>query len=143
MRPYGCTTYTHDSSNTFWKIGPRGKNSIFVDYSKTFKRYVFIGEPDSVSVTKFESRETTFLQSNIQKNGDICSKQSIYAMHDQVELTLVHSSGIDDTTDGEANVPDSTPYDFVDTERIADLVSNVSDCGHAPSVSVLLRHRLR
>lgn len=43
-RPWGCTVYNHNSSIKLGQIGPRGKKIIFVVYSETYKRYVFIVE---------------------------------------------------------------------------------------------------
>ena len=55
LKPQGCAAYVHDSSYRHGKLGPRGKNSIFIRYSEHSKGHVFIGENESGNVTKFES----------------------------------------------------------------------------------------
>ena len=40
MRPWGCATYVHNISHEYEKLGPRGKECIFIRYSKYSKGYV-------------------------------------------------------------------------------------------------------
>ena len=55
LKPWGCTTYVHDTSSKFRKLGPRGRKSVFIRYSDVSKGYVFVGEQDDGSITEFES----------------------------------------------------------------------------------------
>ena len=51
MRPWGCTTYIHNTSHEYGKFGPRGKKCIFIRYSEFSKGYVFLGEDMTRRVT--------------------------------------------------------------------------------------------
>ena len=55
LNPWDCAAYVHDSSYKYGKLGPSGKNSIFIRYSEHSKGNVFISENESGSVTEFES----------------------------------------------------------------------------------------
>lgn len=94
---------------------PRRMKNIFIGYSKTCKMYVYISKHNKGSVFKFESRDTTFLDIEFFKTVDIGSDYSQYELLDEVEFQLVHSSGINDTTNDEF-VPrssNSTPAETI------------------------------
>ena len=40
----GCTTYIHNNSHQYGKLGPRGKKYIFIRYFELSKGFVFVGE---------------------------------------------------------------------------------------------------
>jgi len=71
LRPWGCTTYVHDPSHKYGTLGPKGKKCIFVRYSETSKRFVFMWLQESGSITEFESRDVTFLESEFPNRGGI------------------------------------------------------------------------
>ena len=71
LRPWGCAAYVHNTSSKYGKSGPRGKKSIFVRYPEVSKGYVFIGEQENSTVTKFESRDVVFIENEFPKSGDI------------------------------------------------------------------------
>ena len=48
---WGCTTYIHNTSHEYEKLGPRGKKCIFIRYSEFSKGYVFLGEDMTGRVT--------------------------------------------------------------------------------------------
>jgi hypothetical protein len=58
-------------SHQHGKLGPQGKKSIFIRYSKHSKGYVFIGEQSSESVTEFESRDVIFLENEFPRKSEI------------------------------------------------------------------------
>lgn len=47
MKSWGFSTYTHDLSHKYGKLGPRGTKSMFVRYFETFKGYMFIGKHEN------------------------------------------------------------------------------------------------
>ena len=51
MRPWGSTTYIHNTSHEYGKLGPRGKNCIFIRYSEFSKGYVFFEEDMTGRIT--------------------------------------------------------------------------------------------
>ena len=55
LRPWGSTTFVHNPSPKFGKLGSRGRKCIFIRYSEHSKRYVFIGENADGTVTEIES----------------------------------------------------------------------------------------
>ena len=44
LRPWGSTSYVHNTSHRYGKLGPRGKKCIFIRYYKHSKGYMLIGE---------------------------------------------------------------------------------------------------
>ena len=57
MPPWGCTTYVHNFSYEYRKLGPKGKKFIFIRYSESSKGYIFLREDINGSLTKIESRD--------------------------------------------------------------------------------------
>ena len=51
MRLWGCVAYVHNVSHEYGKLGPKGKKCIFIRYSESSKRYIFLGEDINGSVT--------------------------------------------------------------------------------------------
>ena len=62
MRPWGCTTYVHNFSYEYGKLGPKGKKCIFIRYSESSKGYIFSGKDINGSVIEIESRDVIFLE---------------------------------------------------------------------------------
>ena len=71
LRPWDCTAYVHNTFSKYGKLGPRGKKSIFVRYPEVSKRYIFTGEHENGTVTKFESRDIVFIENEFPKLGDV------------------------------------------------------------------------
>ena len=71
LRQWGSAAYVHDSSHKYKKLGLKGKKCIFIRYSELSKWYMFLGEQSNGSVTKFESRDTIFLESKFPSKGEI------------------------------------------------------------------------
>ena len=90
LRPWGCAAYVHESAHQHGKLGPRGKKSIFIRYSEHSKEYVFIGEQPSGSLTKFESRDATFLENDFLTKGKINQDLSLYEIRDQDDLIVTN-----------------------------------------------------
>ena len=68
---HGATTYIHNPSHKYGKLGPRGRKCIFIRYNEHSKGYVFIGENENGTVTKLESRDVTFLEDDFPRMGEI------------------------------------------------------------------------
>ena len=62
MRLWGCTTYVHNFSYEYGKLGPKGKKCIFIRYSESSKGYTFSGKDINGSVIEIESRDVIFLE---------------------------------------------------------------------------------
>ena len=69
-------------------MGPRGKKSIFIKYSKHSKSHVFIGENESGSVIEFESLNVTFLENEFLRRCDVNRGLSLFEMEDQDDLLI-------------------------------------------------------
>ena len=93
LKPWGCTAYVHDSSHKYGKLGPKGKNSIFIRYWEHSKGHIFIGENESRSVTEFESRDVTFLENKFPRKGDIDQDLNLFEMGDQDDLLIPSQVG--------------------------------------------------
>ena len=50
LRHQGCVAYVHDPFHKHGKLGPIGKNNIFIRYTKQSKGYMFLGEHESWSI---------------------------------------------------------------------------------------------
>ena len=83
LRPWGSAAYIHNSSHKDGKLGPRGKKCIFIRYSEQSKGYVFIGENEDGTVTEIESRDTTFIETEFPKRGDVDRTVSFYETQEQ------------------------------------------------------------
>jgi len=59
-----------------------GKKCIFIRYSETSKGYVSMGLQEHKSITKFESRDVTFLENEFPKNGEIDQDLSLFELVD-------------------------------------------------------------
>ena len=68
-RPWGSTTFVHNPSPKFGKLGSRGRKCIFIRYGEHSKGYVFIGENANGTVTEIESLDVTFLENDFSKVG--------------------------------------------------------------------------
>lgn len=109
FRPWGCSAYIHDTSSKFGKLGPRGKQCVFVRYPEVSKGYVLVGEQENGQVTEMESRDVTFIEDQFPKLGDIGQDFSLYEAVDFDTHGSLHSSGrILETEDSDlqSNVPD-------------------------------------
>ena len=93
LRPWGCAAYVLNTSHPHGKLGARGKKCIFIRYSEHSKGYVFIGEHNSGSLTKFESRDVTFLENDFPQQGDINKDLSFYETMDFGDQDSRHSNG--------------------------------------------------
>ena len=78
----GSTTYIHNPSHKYGKLGPKGRKCIFIRYSEHFKGYVFIGEYENGIVTELESRDVTFLEDDFPHMGEIDRDLHLYEMMD-------------------------------------------------------------
>ena len=54
LQLWGSTTYVHNPSHKYGKLGPRGRKCIFIRYSEHSKGYVFIGKHEDETITKLE-----------------------------------------------------------------------------------------
>ena len=89
----GRVAYVHDSSHKYGKLGPRGKKSIFIRYSKHSKSHVFIGENESGSVIEFESRDVMLLENEFPKRSDVDQDLNLFEMDDQDDLFIPSQMG--------------------------------------------------
>ena len=83
LLPWGSTSYVHNTSHRYGKLGPRGKKCIFIRYSEHSKSYVLIGEQADGSVTELESRDVDFIESEFPNIGEVEKNLTLYAMMDQ------------------------------------------------------------
>ena len=88
LRPWGSTSYVHNTSYRYGKLGPRGKKCIFIRYSKHSKGYVLIGEQPNGSMTELESRDVDFTESEFLNIGEVENNLTFYEMMDQEGGTL-------------------------------------------------------
>ena len=93
MRPWDCAAYVHNTSSKYGKLGPRGKKSIFVRYPEVSKGYIFIGEHENGTVTKFESQDVVFIKNEFSKLGDVGQDFTLYKTQEMDTQRLLHSSG--------------------------------------------------
>ena len=75
------------------KLGSRDKNTIFIRYSKHSKCHNFINENKSGNVTKFESRDVTFLENEFPKKGDVDQDLNLFEMEDKDDLLVQSQVG--------------------------------------------------
>ena len=54
LKPLGCVAFVIDTLHSHGKLSVIGKKCIFIRYLEHSKGYVFIGEYDSETLTKFE-----------------------------------------------------------------------------------------
>lgn len=83
MRTWGCAVYVHDPSYKHEKLGPRGKNNIFVRYLTHSKGYVFISDYASERVIEFKSHDAFFFENEFPNKGEINLNLSFYEIKDQ------------------------------------------------------------
>ena len=81
LRPWGSTSYVHNTSYRYGKLGPRGKKCIFIRYSEHSKGYVLIGEQPGGSVTELESRDV--IESEFPNKGEVEKNLTLYEIMDQ------------------------------------------------------------
>ena len=62
MRPWGCAAYVHKVSHEYGKLGPKGKQCIFIKYLEPSKGYIFLGEDTNGSITEIKSRDVIYLE---------------------------------------------------------------------------------
>ena len=93
LKPWGQAAYVHDSSHKYGKLGPIGKKSIFIRYSKHSKGHVFIDENEIGNVTEFESRDAIFLENEFLRRGDVDQDLSLFEMEDQDDLFILSQVG--------------------------------------------------
>ena len=84
LKPWACAAYVHNSSHKYGKLSSRGKKSVFIRYSEQSKGYVFIGEQEDGNITKFESRDVTFLDNDFPRQGQIGEDLVLYETNDQI-----------------------------------------------------------
>ena len=82
MRPWGGTTYIHNTSHEYEKLGPMRKRCIFIRYSEHSNGYVFLGEDMNGRVIEFESQDIIFLEDDFPKRGEINGDFLLYEMED-------------------------------------------------------------
>ena len=115
LQPWGCVAYVYNSSHKYGKLGLRVKKSIFIRYNEESKGYIFIGEQESGSVTKFGSQDVTFLEKDFPKLRKIGENLLLYETDDQItstpcKLDPFNSSGSDSRQNElVSNVPQSSP----------------------------------
>ena len=88
LHPQGSAVYVHDTFHKFGKLGPRGKNCIFIRYSKNSKGYMFIGEDSNRRLTEIESCNITFLENHFSTKDDINKDHHLFEMDDDDETCI-------------------------------------------------------
>jgi hypothetical protein len=83
LRPWGSTSFVHDTSHKYGKLGPRGKKCIFIQYSEHSKGYVLIGEQLDGRVTEIESRDVDFIENEYPSMGEVNKDLELYELMDQ------------------------------------------------------------
>ena len=83
LQPWGSTSYVHNTSHRYGKLGPRGKMCIFIRYYEHSKCYMLIGEQPDGSVTELESRDVDFIESEFPNKGEVEKNLTLYEMKDQ------------------------------------------------------------
>ena len=83
LRPWGSTSYVHNTSHRYGKLWPRGKKCIFIRYSKHSKGYVLIGEQPDGSVIELESHDVDFIESEFPNKCEVEKNLTLYEMMDQ------------------------------------------------------------
>lgn len=73
-------------SHKFRKLGLKGKWCVFLRYSEHLKCYVFFSEQDNGIIIEFKSHNTTFLENNFSKLGEIRWDLSLFETHDQEDF---------------------------------------------------------
>lgn len=63
LQPWRSAIYVHFVSHPHRKLGSRTKKFIFLQYSKVFKRYVFLRENEDGTRTEIKSHDENFLGS--------------------------------------------------------------------------------
>ena len=83
LRPWGSTSYVHNTSYRYGKLWPRGKKCIFIRYFEHSKSYVLIGEQPDGSVTELESRDVDFIESEFPNKCEVEKNLALYEIMDQ------------------------------------------------------------
>ena len=60
------------------------KEKYLYSYCEQSKEYVFIGEQEGGNITKFESRDVTFLENDFPRQGKIGNDLLFYETNDQI-----------------------------------------------------------
>ena len=90
LHPWGSTTYIHDTSHKYGKLGPRGKKCIFIRYSEDSKGFVFIGVDFHGRITEIESRDVTFLEYQFPVKDDVDKSHHLYEIDEQGNVGTSH-----------------------------------------------------
>ena len=80
--PWRSTTYIHNLSHKYGKLGHKGRKCIFIRYTEHFKGYVFISDHEDGTITELESLNATFFEDNFPCISEIDKDLHLYEMMD-------------------------------------------------------------
>uniref|UniRef100_A0A2N9ERH0 Retroviral polymerase SH3-like domain-containing protein n=1 Tax=Fagus sylvatica TaxID=28930 RepID=A0A2N9ERH0_FAGSY len=78
LRPWGSAGFVHSTTHKYGKLGPRARKHIFIRYSDSSKGYVMYGEHPNGGMTKIESRDIDFIETDFPSIGNANRDLDLY-----------------------------------------------------------------
>lgn len=75
LRPWGCTSYVHNTSHRYGKLGLRENKNVFIRYSYYSKDYILYVEHPHGESTKIESCNVNFMENVFPSIGEVKKKK--------------------------------------------------------------------